>query len=526
MANKFAVEAEFKGVDKFSKPLRKMQNNVNRFAQSADRDFKRAKMSFSKFSGAIKVGVGAIAAGTTAMGLALVDATKTGMQFERAISEAAARFGGIRRGSKDFEAIKKAAMDAGATTEKTATEAAQALNFLAMAGFSANDAIAALPLTIDMATASGNELARTSDILTDSLGSFGLESDDSVQKLANLNRVADVMTKTTVIANTTLEDLFETIKDSAPIASAAGIEMETVNAMAAALAGSGIKATRAATALKNIFVKLAAPTGESAKVLRDLNIQMLDMEGNLRDPLDILDELKESLKGFGTGQQLGITEAIFGKIPLASVSKFLDTGVDQARKFRIELQNANGTVKDMAAFIRDDATGAFDELMSTIEGVKIDFFEGESGQIKKLFKDLTQQIRDSKPEIIGFMTSFAKLFKDVVSTGIKAVEIFQELDDLRFFAPGGKGLLGIKGGGDIGRTLSGQPDLRPVVEDVEIDTTPAPIVEPVIISPVERSENLRNDSTNKVIISPEKGLQAKPDGDLNPNVTIEKTGGF
>lgn len=419
MAGRFSVNAVFKAVDRVSAPVTRMQNRVGKLTRSMGRDFHRLNRVVGKFtSGVKKAGLAVVAALALSSG-AMANIIGTGAEFEQTLVNAAAKFPGeIRKGTKAFKALEVAARKTGATTEFTASQSAQALNFLAMAGFDAESSISALPGVVNLATASQVDLATATDIASDSLGAFGLMSKDASKLGTNLARVNDVIAKTTTTANTTVETFFETIKDGAPVATTAGASLETFAALAGVLANSGIKGSKAGTTLKNMFLSLAAPTTGAAKVLKRLGVQTKDANGDVRDIVDILHDLNIALDGLGTADRSGILEGIFGKIPIAGVNVLLASGSKRLREYRRELESASGASSTMASVMRDTLQGRLNSLKSAIEGVKISIFSMSNGPLSDVIDKTTKWVRANEKLIAtkvgGFLANIIDNFDNIV----------------------------------------------------------------------------------------------------------------
>jgi TP901 family phage tail tape measure protein len=397
MGKRFSIEAVFKAVDKITAPVTRMQNRVGKFTRMAGRGFDKVKRRVDKLvSGIGRVGI-AVGAATAVMVKGLSHVVGVGAQFEQSLVNAAAKFPGeIRKGTEAFKALEDAARETGKTTEFTASQSAEALNFLAMAGFNAESAIAALPGVVDLATAANVDLATATDVASDSLGAFGLMTKDASQLGLNLARVNDVIAKTTTTANTTVETMFETIKDGAPVATAAGASIETFAALTGELANAGIKGSKAGTTLKNMFLSLSAPTNTAAKVLSRLGVKTVDSQGDMMDIVDILDDLGGSLDGLGTAQRAGVLESIFGKIPIAGVNVLLDSGADKLKEYRKQLEGSTGASSKMANVMRDTVQGRLNSLNSAIEGVKISLFTMNSGPLADTIDGMTLWVRENE----------------------------------------------------------------------------------------------------------------------------------
>ena len=424
MAGRFSVEAVFKAIDRVTAPVNRMQNRVGQFTRGMNRGFTRLNRTVDNFAGGVKKAAIASAAALAISGAAMANVIGTGAEFEQTLVSAAAKFPGeIRKGTEAFTALEDAAKKTGATTEFTASQSAQALNFLAMAGFSAEASIAALPGVVDLATAAQVDLATATDVASDTLGAFGLATKDVTQLGKNLARVNDVIAKTTTTANTTVESLFETIKDGAPVATTAGASIETFAALAGELANSGIKGSRAGTTLKNMFLSLAAPGSGAAKILKRLGVSTKDSSGNMRDIVDILGDLNGSLDGLGTADRSGVLEGIFGKIPIAGVNVLLASGTTRLKEYRKELEGASGASSKMASVMRDTLQGRLNSLNSAIEGVKISIFGMTSGPLSDAVDKMTAWVRVNEQMLatnIGeFLAGIINNFKNIVTWTVR-----------------------------------------------------------------------------------------------------------
>lgn len=415
MAGRFSVEAVFKAIDRVTAPVSRMQNRVGKFTRSMDRGFRKLNRTVDKFGRGLKRGAQVASVSLLLVGGAMADVINTGAEFEQTLVNAAAKFPGeIRRGTEAFQALEDAARRTGSTTEFTASQSAQALNFLAMAGFDAEASIAALPGVVDLATAAQIDLATASDIATDSLGAFNLLSKDAVQNQKNLSRVSDVFAKATTRANLSIEQMFEAIKDGAPVGVAAGQSLETIATFAAKMADAGIKGTRAGTGLKNIFLALNAPGSKAAQVMRRLGIQTADADGNIRDAIDVFQDFSREVGKLPQQTQLQVFNEIFGKIPIAAAIN-LTNAADKMKDFRGELEAASGTSAEMAGVMRDTLQGRLNSLKSAVEGVKISIFSLNNGPLAEVIENTTAWIRENEKLIATNIGEFfAKMIEGLV----------------------------------------------------------------------------------------------------------------
>lgn len=433
MAGRFSVEAVFKAVDRVTAPVSRMQNRVGKMTRSMGNGFDRLNKKVGKFASGVKKGALAVTAALALSTGAMANVISTGADFEQTLVAAAAKYPGeIRKGTEAFEQLEQAARKTGSATEFSASEAAGALNFLAMAGFDAEASVAALPGVVDLATAAQVDLATATDVASDSLGAFGLMTKDATQLGKNLARVNDVIAKTTTSANTTVESLFETIKEGGPVATTAGASLETFSALAGELANAGIKGSQAGTTLKNMFLTLAAPTAGSAKILKRLGIQTQDASGDMRDIVDILGDLNGALDGLGTAERSGVLEGIFGKIPIAGVNVLLGSGSDRLREYRGELEGASGASSTMASVMRDTLQGRLNSLKSAVEGVKISIFSMTNGPLADAIDKTTEWVRANEQLIAtnvgeflaGIISNFENIVKWAKRIGIALAVFF------------------------------------------------------------------------------------------------------
>lgn len=397
MATKYSISAIFKGVDKLSAPVSRMQNRVGKFTRSMERGLRGVERTTGKITGALgKIG----AAGAAAFGVAsvaLTDVIRTGAGFQQTLVAAAAKFPEqITKGTEAYKGLETAARRVGRETEFSASQAAGALNFLAMAGFNAEGAVAALPGVVDLATSAQMDLAEATDIASDTLGAFNLMSEDSATLGKNLARVNDVLAKTANTSNTTIQALFEAMKEGGPVAVTAGSSIEQFAAYAGLLANAGIKGSQAGTTLKNVFLKLAAPVDKAQKALRRLGVQTQDRAGNMRDVTSILGDLNKAMEGFGTAQRSAYLEAIFGKIPIAGVNVLLKAGTKNIKEYNKRLQDSAGYNRKLAGTVRDTVEGRFKSLGSAIESVKISIFSMTEGPLADVIDRMTEWVRTNE----------------------------------------------------------------------------------------------------------------------------------
>jgi len=280
------------------------QARLNKARSSYDKTLSmRDKMA----GGAMKAGIasGAILGAEVAM-------LKPAMEFEKSFSkvQALTRLDKVKD-AETIRALRDQAINLGATTAFSASEVADAQGYLAMAGFTPEQIQASLKSVLNTALASGVDLARVSDVASDISSGFKIPASE-------MGRVADVLTLTFTTSNTSLETLYETMKEGGPIMTSLGQSFESSAAMAGLLGNVGIKGSSAGTALQNIGLNMI-----NNKQLKKLGVQVQDAKGNMRQIPEILADIKKKTDKMGTAQRSNVIKNIFGKIPVAAAMELI-----------------------------------------------------------------------------------------------------------------------------------------------------------------------------------------------------------
>ncbi|MDU6295528.1 phage tail tape measure protein [Clostridium celatum] len=354
-----------------------------RIVIDTDIDNSGAEQGISKLSSVASTGlkgVATVVAGTaTAIGGLGVAATKVGMSFESAMSQCAATMGltaeEIANGSESFEMLEKAAKDAGATTQFSASQSAEALNFLALAGYDAEKAVKTLPTVLNLAAAGGMELGEASDMVTDAMSALG-------DKAGTAESFVDKLAKTSQKSNTSVAQLGQailTVGGTAKVLSGGVDEMNTVLGI---LADNGIKGAEGGTALRNMILSLTAPTDTAAEAIESLGLQVLDAEGNMRPMNDIFNDLNGTLSTMTQGEQTQVLNKIFNKVDLKSVNALLANSGERFDELSGYIANCDGAAADMAETMNDNLQGKMTILGSSLEGLGIQIYEKLEGPLK------------------------------------------------------------------------------------------------------------------------------------------------
>ena len=411
LAASYSIAAIFTAKDRLSPAISKIEKRYGSFAGNVGRSLGRLDKGINKV---LKVGATAALAGIVA---GTVAATREFIALDDAVTQAGAKFSDLDTRSSTYaqslKEIQKKSREVASVTEFMATDAAGALDKMAMAGLSSKVSMGLLMGTTNLATAAGTDLTTAVDIATDSLGAFGLATDSVADAQKNLNRISDVFAKTTTTANTDLNMLFESVTAGAASFTAAGQKMETFAAFTGIMANAGIKGGQAGTSLRNVMLRLAKPTGEAAQVLKDLGIRTQDSEGNFRDVIDILADFEKGLKGMGTAQKTAALATVFGARTVTGINILLKEGSDNLREYRGELINSAGASEQMANSMRKSLKNQLSILKSSVAELGFKFVEAFEkdgrGALENLIIsvqnfDMTK-IVESVKKLVGFLKS-------------------------------------------------------------------------------------------------------------------------
>lgn len=340
---------------------------------------------------ACKTAVASIAAaGTALVGLAS-KAVQVGTSFEASMSQVAATMGitaqEIAQGSKSYEILKQAAKDAGAATKYSATEAADALNYLALAGYDASTAADVLPSVLNLAAASGMELAAASDLATDAMSALGIAASSE-----NLTSFGDKLAKTASKSNTSVSQLGEAILTCAGTAKGFGMSTEALVTNLGVLANRGLKSAEAGTHLRNVILALESPTSNAAKELKRLGISVTNSDGSFRDLNDIIADLNKSMSKLTDEQRAQALSEIFNKTDLEAVNYLMAGLGDEYNNLYNEVSNCDGAMQDMADTMNDNLKGQVTILQSALEGLGIQVYEGLEKPLKSVVKECTEAV--------------------------------------------------------------------------------------------------------------------------------------
>ncbi|MFR8841403.1 MAG: phage tail tape measure protein [Faecalibacillus intestinalis] len=257
------------------------------------------------------------------------------------------------------------------------------MNYMAMAGWNTQQMIDGLPGILNLAAASGESLANTSDIVTDALTAFGLKAEDS-------SHFADVLAKTSSSANTNVSLMGETFKYVAPLAGTLGFSVEDTALAVGLMANAGIKGSQAGTALKTAIANLASPTDSMKEQMKKLGISITDTNGSVKPLITILEELRTKFGKLSSAQQSAAASTIFGKESMSGMLAIINASDSDFNSLYENIKNADGAAKDMADTMQDNLQGDLTTLSSALEGVGIKVSE----VLEPALRDIVEAITD------------------------------------------------------------------------------------------------------------------------------------
>ncbi len=316
---------------------------------------------------------------------------KTGMEFDAAMSEVGAISGAT---GEDLQKLEALAKEMGATTKFSASEAAEGLKYMAMAGWETQQQIDALPGILMLAAASGEELGAVSDIVTDAMTAFGMEA-------ARAGEFADVLAAASSNANTNVGMLGESFKYVAPVAGALGFSAQDTAHALGLMANAGIKSSQAGTALRGAITRMMKPSKDAATVIDELGLKLTDAEGNMLPFRDVMDQLRSTFANLTAEQQAQYAATIFGQEAMSGMLAIINASEADYNKLASAIDNSAGAAQKMADEMQDNLKGRLTELKSAIEGVALQLYDHLQPALEKIVgvvQKLVDWFADLSPE--------------------------------------------------------------------------------------------------------------------------------
>lgn len=343
---------------------------------------------------------------------------EAGSNFEASMSNVKAISGAT---GDEMLQLKAKAEEMGAKTKFTATEAGDAMSYMAMAGWKTSDMLNGIEGIMNLAAASGEDLATTSDIVTDALTAMGYSAGDA-------GELADVMAAAASNSNTNVSMMGETFKYAAPLVGALGYNMQDTALAIGLMANSGIKAEQAGTSLRSILTRLASPPKECAAALDDLGISLTDSEGNMLSLKEVMDQLREKFAGLDEIQQTSYANSIAGKNAMSGLLAIVNAAPEDYDKLTEAVNNCSGASEEMANTMNDNVNGQITLLKSKIEGIMIQIFDNASGSIRQAIDKISEALDSidwtSVADTVGKIAEgIANAFSFIIDNGDTIVSV-------------------------------------------------------------------------------------------------------
>jgi len=353
--------------------------------------------------------LGGAATAVTALGGAAI---KVGSDFEAGMSEVQAVSGAS---GEALEQLKEKAKEMGAKTKFSATESAEAMNYMAMAGWKTEDMLGGIEGIMNLAAASGEDLATTSDIVTDALTAFGLSAADSTH-------FADILAAASSNANTNVSLMGETFKYVAPLAGSLGYSAEDTAQAIGLMANAGIKGSQAGTSLRSIMTRLAKPTKESQAAMDALGLSITDSSGKMKPLSELVGDMRKGFSGLTEDEKatyaamLGGQEAMSGLLAIVNAS---DKDFEKLSGAIATCSDGMGTAAEMAEIMQDNLQGQITILQSGLEGLGVSLYETMQDTAKDVVKEaqgMVQQLQDAFNEggFQGLVGAFGNVLAQIV----------------------------------------------------------------------------------------------------------------
>ena len=345
---------------------------------------------------------------------------KTGMEFEAAMSEVGAISGAT---GEDLAALEAMAKEMGATTKFSASEAAEGLKYMAMAGWDTQQQLAGLPGVLSLAAASGEDLGTVSDIVTDAMTAFGMEA-------ARAGEFADTLAAAASSSNTNVSMLGESFKNVAPVAGALGFEAKDTAIALGLMANAGIKGGQAGTSMRSILTRLVKPTKESGTAMDQLGISLTDSEGNMKSLEAVMGDLRSAFRDLDPDQKAFYAAQIAGQQGMSGLLAIVNAAEDDFNDLSNAINNSTGEAERMSREMQDNLQGRLTELKSAIEGAALQLYDAMLPALEKVvaiiqkvvawFSELSPEVKQTIVVVAGLAAAIGPLLV-VIGTLVSSI---------------------------------------------------------------------------------------------------------
>lgn len=339
-------------------------------------------------------------------------AIKIGSDFESGMSKVAAISGAS---GQELEKLTEKAKEMGSTTKFSATESAAAFEYMAMAGWKTEDMLNGIEGIMSLAAASGEDLATTSDIVTDALTAFGMKASDA-------GHFSDVLAQASSNANTNVGMMGETFKYVAPVAGALGYTAEDTALAIGLMANAGIKGSSAGTALRSMMSRLTKPTKEVQSAMNRLGISLTDDNGKMKSLNEVMTDLRNGFNGLSEAEAAELASSLAGQEAMSGLLAIVNASDDDFKKLERSIYNCDGAAARMAETMSDNLQGQITILKSGVEGLAISLYENMQApcmEIVKTAQEMIQELQESFND--GGLDSLVTTFGSILSRIVESV---------------------------------------------------------------------------------------------------------
>lgn len=364
-------EKAVKDADKATKELSK---NASDLSAKLSKGLKKGLSVATKAIAAVAAGIGTVSVATI----------KIGSDFEAQMSRVQAISGAT---GAELQSLRDQAIQLGADTSFSASEAAKGMENLAAAGFTTTEIMDAMPGLLDMAAASGEDLAASSDIAASTLRGFGLAASDA-------GHVADVLAENANRTNSSIAETGEAMKYIAPLARAAGISLEETAAAIGIMANAGIQGSQAGTTLRGALSRLSKPTDDMVDVMDELGISFYDSEGKMKSLTDQVGMLRTATAGMTDEQRNNALVTLYGQESLSGMLALINEGEGSLAQLTESFETCDGAAQSAAATMQDNLQGAIEQMKGSLETLGIVIYDSVSAPLKDLAQDATEIINE------------------------------------------------------------------------------------------------------------------------------------
>lgn len=343
---------------------------------------------------------------------------QVGANFEQSMAKVGAISGAQ---GDDLQKLTDKAKEMGETTRFSASEAAEAFQYMAMAGWETEDMLGGIDGLMSLAAASGEDLGTTADIVTDALTAMGYSAADA-------GKFADVLASASANSNTNVKLMGDTFRYAAPLAGTLGYNLEDTAVAIGLMANAGIKGAKSGTALRSIFTRLSTDTDGCAETLRELGVEIANTDGSMRPLNDVIVDMRKAFSGLSSAEQTSLAKTVAGQEAMAGLLAIVNAAPEDFDKLTKAVNNSTGASKDMADTMTDTVNGQVTLLKSKVEGIMIKIFENASGAIREAIDQISKaldkvdwdkfgkKVGEIVKKVVEFFGKIVKNSKQIIET--------------------------------------------------------------------------------------------------------------